>query len=178
MSVNDELGLIHVYTGRGKGKTTASLGLGLRAVGHGYRVHMIQFMKGRTDSGELVAVEKLAPLFTISRFGGGGFIKDNGAAAEDIELALLGMQEALDYMRKEKCDLLILDEIGNALRYNLVTVAQVKDLIKAKPAKMELVMTGRGMPEEIMEIADLVTEMTEIKHPFNKGVSSRRGVEY
>lgn len=197
MPVINELGLIHVYTGKGKGKTTAAMGLGLRAAGHGYRVHMIQFMKGRSYAGELTAIQRLAPYFTVSQFGrgcrigslikqgykkcngcGDCFIKDKGATEEDAEHARLGLQEALEYIQGGKCELLILDEIGNALRYNLVTVDQVKELIKAKPANMELVMTGRGMPEEIMELADLVTEMQEIKHPFKKGVSSRRGVEY
>lgn len=197
MPVINELGLIHVYTGKGKGKTTAALGLGLRASGHGYRVHMIQFMKGRCYSGELNSVQKLAPLFTVSQFGrgcrigalikqgykkctacGDCFIKDRGPDEEDFEHARMGLQEALEYMQGIQCDLLILDEIGNALRYNLITTEQLKDLIKAKPAKMELVLTGRGIPEEILALADLVTDMNELKHPFKKGISSRRGVEY
>lgn len=197
MPVINELGLIHVYTGKGKGKTTAAMGLGLRAIGHGFRVHMIQFMKGRCYSGELSSVQKLAPFFTLSQFGrgcrigalikqgykkcnacGDCFIKDRGPAEEDFENARLGYGEAMEFMQGAKCDLLILDEIGNVLRYNLITTEQLKELIKAKPAKMELVLTGRGIPEEILALADLVTEMMEIKHPFKKGITSRRGVEY
>jgi len=197
MQVINELGLIHVYTGKGKGKTTAALGLGFRAAGHGFRVHMIQFMKGRCYSGELTAAQRLTPLFTISQFGrgcrigslikqgykkcngcGDCFIKDRGATKDDFEHTQLAMQEALDFMQGAKSDLLILDEIGNALRYNLVTIEQVKDLIKAKPEKTEMVLTGRGIPDEILELADLVTEMKELKHPYKKGISSRRGVEY
>jgi cob(I)alamin adenosyltransferase len=97
---------------------------------------------------------------------------------EDRELAQFGMTEALDFIRNFGCDLLILDEIGNALRYNLVTVEQVKSLIKEKPEKMELVLTGRGIPDEILELADMVTETKEIKHPYKKGITSRRGIEY
>ncbi len=197
MHIIKEFGLVQVYTGEGKGKTTAALGLAVRAVGHGFRVHMIQFMKGRCYAGELSVANKLAPLFTISQFGrgckiaslirqgykkctgcGDCFVKDRGPQKEDLEHAQLGLQEALDFMKGNACDILILDEIGNALRYKLVTVKQVIDLIKIKPPNMELVLTGRGIPEEICELADLVTEMKAAKHPFKKGVSSRRGIEY
>lgn len=197
MPIINELGLIHVYTGKGKGKTTAALGLGFRAAGHGFRVHMIQFMKGRSYAGELTAANKLSPLFTISQFGrgcrigslikqgykkcnacGDCFIKDRGVNEEDLEYTGFALQEARDYMLAEACDMLLLDEIGNALRYKLVTVEQVIDLIKLKPEKVELILTGRGIPEEILQLADLVTEMTEIKHPYKKGIASRRGVEY
>jgi cob(I)alamin adenosyltransferase len=197
MPIIDEFGLIHVYTGRGKGKTTAALGLGLRAVGHGYRVHMIQFMKGRCYSGELSSVQKLSPQFTLSQFGrgcrigvlikqgyrkcnacGDCFIKDRGATGDDVEYARLGLEEAQEYMQEGKCNMLILDEIGNALRYNLITVEDLQAFLKTKPAKMELVLTGRGVPDEILAQADLVTEMNEVKHPYKKGISSRRGIEY
>ncbi|MHB9094465.1 MAG: cob(I)yrinic acid a,c-diamide adenosyltransferase [Eubacteriales bacterium] len=192
-----ELGLVQVFTGKGKGKTTASLGLAVRAVGHGFRVHMIQFMKGRGYAGELTTANRLAPYFTISQFGRGCrigslikqghkkctgcgecFIKDRGVTSEDFEHAQLGVDEARDYLQEGACDVLILDEIGNILRYNLVTIDQVVELIKNKPKNIELVLTGRGIPAEIVDLADLVTEMTEVKHPFKKGVTSRRGVEY
>lgn len=192
-----ELGLVQVFTGKGKGKTTAALGLAMRAVGHGFRVHMIQFMKGRCYAGELTTANRLFPHFTISQFGrgcriaslikqgykkctacGDCFIKDRGATPDDVEHALLGMHEAGEFLVKGACDILILDEIGNVLRYNLVTPEQVADLIKNKPQDIELVLTGRGIPQEIMDLADLVTEMNEVKHPFKKGVTSRRGVEY
>lgn len=192
-----ELGLIQIYTGNGKGKTTAALGLGLRASGHGFRVHMIQFMKGRGYAGELQSIPKLAPNFTISQFGrecknslaiqqgfakcsacGDCFIKDRGASKEDMDMAAAAMNQAREFMQSKECDILILDEIGNALRYNLVTTADTLRLIEEKPSGMELVMTGRGMPDEVIAAADLVTEMKEIKHPYKAGISSRRGIEY
>lgn len=192
-----EFGLVQVFTGKGKGKTTASLGLAFRAVGHGYRVHMIQFMKGRCYAGELTTAARLSPLFTISQFGrgcrigalikqgykkctgcGDCFVKDRGVSSEDFEYAQMGLQEATEYLQAGACDILILDEIGNGLRYNLITTQQVIDIIKNKPGNIELVLTGRGIPNEIVELADLVTEMVEIKHPYKKGVASRRGVEY
>lgn len=173
-----ELGLVQVFTGTGKGKTTAALGLTMRALGHGFRVHMIQFMKGRDYAGELAMAAKLAPLFTISQFGRGGFVKDRGIDPEDLEYVRRAVSEAEEFMQDKACDILILDEIGNVLRYKMLTIEQVLDLIRKKPANMELVLTGRGIPEEIMDAADLVTEMKEVKHPFKKGVGSRRGVEY
>lgn len=197
MEVIKELGLVQVYTGEGKGKTTAVLGLALRAVGHGFRVHMIQFMKGRSYAGEIVAAQKLSPNFSLAQFGrgcrissliqqgyrkctgcGDCFVKDRGAGKEDLEMAQMGLEQAWEYINNKGCDILILDEIGNALRYGLVTTEQVLDLIKNKPQDMELVLTGRGVPQEILQVADLVTEMKEIKHPFKAGVSSRRGIEY
>lgn len=192
-----EFGLVQVFTGTGKGKTTASLGLALRAVGHGFRVHMIQFMKGHGYTGELAVASKLSPLFTISQFGRGCryaalirqgykkcracgecFVKDNGVTADDMECVQLAVNEAEEFMRNKACDILILDEIGNVLRYKMMTTEQVLDLIRKKPKDMELVLTGRGIPAEIIEAADLVTEVKEVKHPFKKGVSSRRGIEY
>ncbi len=197
MQIIKEFGLVQVYTGEGKGKTTAALGLAVRAVGHGFRVHVIQFMKGRCYAGELTVANRLAPLLTISQFGRGCkiaalirqgykkctgcgecFVKDRGPDKEDLEHAQLGLQEALDFINDGACDVLILDEIGNALRYRLVTTKQVVDLIKSKPHNMELILTGRGIPEEIIELADLVTEMKAVKHPFKKGITSRRGIEY
>ncbi len=197
MEVIRELGLVQVYTGEGKGKTTAALGLAMRAVGHGFRVHMIQFMKGRSYTGEIVSAQRLSPHLSLAQFGrgcrissliqqgykkctgcGDCFIKDRAAGQEDMEIARIGLEQAWEYVRNKGCDLLILDEIGNALRFGLITTAQVLELIKNKPPEMELVLTGRGVPHEIFEAADLVTEMKEIKHPFKNGITSRRGIEY
>lgn len=197
MDIIRELGLIQVYTGNGKGKTTAALGLALRAVGHGFRVHMIQFTKGGGYSGELISAEKLSPLFTISQFGrgcpmsslirkgyekcngcGNCFLKDRGPNSDDIETARKAINQAWEFIRNQECDILILDEIGNALKYNLVSLEQILEIMKEKPAEMELILTGRDMPEEVITQADLATEMKEIKHPYQKGVSSRRGIEY
>ncbi len=197
MKIKNEFGLVQVYTGNGKGKTTASLGIAARAVGHGFRVHMVQFTKGRCYAGELSLSQRLGPQFTISQFGrgcrigvlikqgykkctgcGDCFLKDRGPNEEDFEHARLGFEEALEYLSEGKCDILILDEIGNAIHYNLVTTDQVIQMIKNKPDNIELILTGRGMPHEIMALADLVTEMKEIKHPYKNGVGSRRGIEY
>jgi len=197
MKIEKEFGLVQVYTGNGKGKTTASLGLAARAVGHGFRVHMIQFTKGRCYAGELALAQRLAPHFSISQFGrgcrigvlikqgykkctgcGDCFLKDRGPDEDDFEHARLGFEEALEYLSEGRCDMLILDEIGNAIRYNLVTADQVVKLIENKPANIELILTGRAIPEQITELADLVTEMRELKHPYKKGVGSRRGIEY
>ncbi|HWI54927.1 MAG TPA: cob(I)yrinic acid a,c-diamide adenosyltransferase [Desulfobacteria bacterium] len=197
MEIIRELGLVQVYTGEGKGKTTASLGLAFRAVGHGFRVHMIQFMKGRGYAGELVSARRLSPELTISQYGrnctisaeiqqgykkctgcGDCFVKDRGINPEDIRLAESALEEARDFLKNKKCDILILDEIGNTFRYDLVKTDTILELIKTKPRDVELILTGRGMPSEICDAADLVTEMREIKHPFNSGISSRRGIEY
>ncbi len=197
MQIIRELGLVQVYTGNGKGKTTAALGLAFRAVGHGFRVHIIQFMKGRGYAGELISADRLAPELTISQFGrncsisteiqrgykkctgcGDCFIKDRGINAEDIRMSENALDEARDFLKNKKCDILILDEIGNAFRYDLVKTDTIMDLIKIKPKDIELILTGRGMPPEICDAADLVTEMREIKHPYKSGISSRRGIEY
>ncbi|GAB4262530.1 cob(I)yrinic acid a,c-diamide adenosyltransferase [Thermincola ferriacetica] len=197
MTDNNELGLVQVYAGNGKGKTTAALGLAFRAVGHGYKVCIIQFLKGSSYAGELSTCAKLFPYVQIYQFGigckysalirqgmekcrgcGECFIKSRGPSREDRELAQKALQFTWEVMQKEECHLLILDEIGNALRYNLVSEDQVLELIEKKPAHMELVLTGRGIPEKIIDAADLVTEMKAIKHPINKGVTSRRGIEY
>ena len=197
MEITRELGLVQIYTGKGKGKTTASLGLALRAAGHGFRVHMIQFMKGRGYSGELASVQKLAPSFTISQFGRKCpfseqikqgyqkctgcrkcFIKDRTPEKEDIEQVEAALDQAWGFINSNGCDVLILDEIGNALRYGLVRVNQILELINNKPEEMELILTGRGVPDKVIEAADLVTEMVEVTHPYKKSVSSRRGIEY
>lgn len=197
MEIIRELGLVQVYTGEGKGKTTAALGLAFRAVGHGFRVHIIQFMKGRGYAGELLAAQRLSPELTISQYGrncaistdiqmgyrkctgcGDCFIKDRGIDPEDIRMTEAALDEARDFLKNKKCDILILDEIGNTFRYNLVKTDTILEIIKHKPSDIELILTGRGMPSEIYDASDLVTEMREVKHPFKAGVSSRRGIEY
>lgn len=195
--VETELGLVQVYTGPGKGKTTAALGLAFRAAGHGFRVHIIQYMKGSSYAGELQSIARAFPIITIAQYGRGCrhsalirqgkqkclgcgecFIKGGQPSVEDHQLAQMAYQDSLEAAQGGEIQLLILDEIGNALRYNLVTVEQVLELIKLKHPKTELVLTGRGIPKEIQEVADLVTEFSSIKHPFEQGISSRRGVEY
>ena len=171
-----EKGYVHVYTGSGKGKTTAALGLGLRAAGAGFKVHMIQFMKGRRYS-ELDAVEKI-PNFTISQHGRDEFVSKENPEQIDINLAQEGFAHAQEIIKNGKYDMVILDEINVAVDYNLVPLDDLLELIEEKPEKLELVLTGRYAHPELVKMADLVTEMLEIKHPYQHGVQARKGVDY
>lgn len=169
--------MIHLYTGNGKGKTTAALGLGLRAAGHGYSVLMIQFMKGQVNYGELEAVESLAN-FEIVQYGRPDFVDKDNPAEIDIKLARDGLEHAGKVIRDGGCDLLILDEINVAVEWKLVSVEDVLQLLESKPADMEVVLTGRYAPQSFVDLADTVTEMKEIKHPYQKGVLARKGIEH
>lgn len=170
-----ERGWVQVYTGEGKGKTTAALGLALRACGSGLKVCLVQFAKGR-PTGELAALARLAELVTVRRYGREDFILGE-PGPEDRELARAGWQEALRAAGRGY-DLLILDEIGIALHYGLLDTAEVLALVRDKPAGLELVLTGRRMPDEILQEADLVTEMREVKHYHARGVPARPGIEF
>jgi cob(I)alamin adenosyltransferase len=178
--MKDFIGLVQVYTGDGKGKTTAALGQGLRAVGQGYKVIMIQFLKG-LDSGELVSIEKLYPQFKIIRFDKSKKFFWNMNDEEKKELKVK-IDEAFEYIKglvkNNKCDILILDEIMGVISNNLITTDEVLNIIKNKPENMEIILTGRNVPEEIIKAADLVTEMKMIKHPFENGIGPRKGIEY
>ncbi len=169
-------GLIHVYTGNGKGKTTAALGLGLRACGHGFEVYMIMMMKGRINYGELEAVKHL-PNFTIRMFGRPEFVDRNNPNPKDIELAKAALKHAKEIMKKGEVDFLILDEVNCAIDWGLVSEDEVINLIKERPPHMELILTGRYARPAIIELADLVSEVMEIKHPYQKGIAARRGCE-
>ncbi len=170
-------GLVFVYTGNGKGKTTAALGLALRAIGHGRKVLIIQFMKGR-DYGETLAAEKYLPDLTLCKCGQDSFVIKNNLSPLDIELAQKGLEIAREAVYSERYDLVILDEIIVAINFDLVALHDVLDLMKNKPEMVDLGLTGRYAPPEIIELADLVTEMKEIKHPFSKGVPAREGFEF
>ena len=169
-------GLVQVYTGNGKGKTTASLGLALRANGHGYKVGMIQFMKKNESYGEVQSSNYL-PHFNIFQFGRNVFVKRNPEKI-DIELAQEGIEFAKKVISEEKFDILILDEINVALDFGLVTEDQVLGLIDIKPPDMELILTGRYAKDSIIDAADLVSEIKEIKHPYQKGIPAREGIEF
>ncbi|HHH80214.1 MAG TPA: cob(I)yrinic acid a,c-diamide adenosyltransferase [Thermoplasmatales archaeon] len=169
-------GYIHIYTGNGKGKTTAALGLGLRAAGAGLKVYMIQFMKGRRYS-EIDAVEQLQN-FTIVQFGRDEFVSKENPEQIDVDLAQKGLKHAEEIIKKGEYDLVILDEINVAIDFNLVALKDVLKLVEEKPEKVELVLTGRYASPELVKHADLVTEMLEIKHPFQKGVLARKGIDY
>lgn len=172
-----EKGLVQVYTGNGKGKTTSALGLAMRALGHGASVFVIQFMKGWKDYGELVTASKLEGLEMIQT-GRPDYVYKGKEQPEDYDEAKRGMETALEVMNSGKCDILILDEINVALEYGLIPLDSVLELIKIKPYEMELVLTGRGAHRDILELADLVTEMKELKHPYNEGISARKGIEF
>jgi cob(I)alamin adenosyltransferase len=169
-------GFIHVYTGQGKGKTTAAIGLGLRAAGAGLKVHMIQFMKGRRYS-ELDALEKLNN-FTFSQHGRDEFVSKEKPEQIDIDLAKEGFEYAKSLMNGKKYDMIILDEINVAVDFKLISVEDLIKLIEKKPENLELVLTGRYANSEIVRIADVVTEMLEIKHPYQQGVEARKGIDY
>ena len=172
-----EQGYIQVYTGNSKGKTTAALGQALRAVGRGLRVCMIQFMKGGGPYGEHLAAEKLAPLLTIISTGRPGWVDRENPAAEDRRLAAEAMVLAGRAMASGEFDIVILDEVNGAVNFGLLTVAELLDLMRSKPPKVELILTGRNADERVMDAADLVTEMREIKHYYKAGVPARIGIE-
>jgi cob(I)alamin adenosyltransferase len=171
-------GLVIVNTGNGKGKTTAALGLALRAVGQGLRVSMVQFIKGSWKYGELRAPEFL-PGFELHPMGR-GFVGLGGEkpAGEDIEAALEAFRAGRERVLSGKWDMVILDELNCAVSLGLVSIDMVLELIREKPENVHLVITGRGAKEELVEAADLVTEMREIKHPYAKGVKAQRGIEF
>lgn len=171
-------GLVQVYTGNGKGKTTASLGLALRAIGHGYKVFMLQFMKGSKDYGELQAAEKYLPNLIIVQSGLETFVSKENPSQADIDLAKQGLKTAKKIISEGHYDLVILDEINVALDFNLVELEEVLDIIKNKPTHIELVLTGRYVPKKILEYADLVSDINLVKHPYYQGISARQGIEF
>ena len=168
---------MQVYTGNGKGKTTAAFGLALRAIGRGLKVYVIQFIKGGFDYGELYIADKL-PNLKLKAFGRGKFVTEKPAEKEDVKLAEEALALAEKVIKSGEYDIVILDEVNVALDLKLIKTEKVVELVKSKPRHVELVLTGRYAPKEIIEIADLVTEMKEIKHPFNKGQQARKGIEY
>lgn len=170
-------GLVQVYTGTGKGKTTASLGLALRAVGHDLRVYIIQFMKGSTTYGELESARRLAPNLTVEQVGQCTFVCRDNPDPVDRRMAEEGFARAREIVLSGDYDLVVLDELNCAVDFGLVPLEELKRLIREKPAHTELVITGRGAHPEIIEMADLVTEMREIKHYYNSGEASRVGIE-
>jgi len=170
-------GMIHIYTGDGKGKTTAALGLGLRAAGHGRKVLMVQFMKGQVNYGELAAAKRI-PGFEIVQFGRPDFVDRKNPDPRDVAGAREALKFAGDAIKAGRCDVLILDELNVALDFNLVTLDQARELLASKPEEMELVVTGRNAPPELAAMADLVTEMREVKHYYRQGIKARQGIEY
>lgn len=170
-------GCIQVYTGDGKGKTTCALGLAFRAVGRGLQVYIIQFLKGR-DTGELNAAPRLAPELTIVSFGRAGLVNLKTPAPEDLDLARQALDLARSVISAGKHDLVVLDEINVALAAGLVPLDEVLNLLHSRPPHVEVVLTGRNAPPEIIDAADLVTEMRPLKHYWQAGLAARRGIEW
>ncbi len=170
-------GCVQVYTGNGKGKTTAALGLALRAAGHGYKTYVAQFLKGQ-PTGEIEAAKRLDPLIRIEQFGREGFITiKDGPGDEDVTRAKAGLAKALEAMLSGEYRIVVLDEANTAVHFKILPEEEVLDLIDRRPAEVELVLTGRYAPASFIDRADLVTEMKEVKHYFGKGVKAREGIE-
>ncbi|MSM38444.1 MAG: cob(I)yrinic acid a,c-diamide adenosyltransferase [Geobacter sp.] len=172
-----EQGLVQVYTGNGKGKTTAALGLAFRACGRGLKVLMIQFMKGGGPYGEHLAAERLAPLLTIVPFGRPGWVNRDNPDPEDRRLALEALALGHEAVSGGNYDLVILDEVNGAVGFGLLTVEEVLACIAVRAPGVELVLTGRNADQRVIDAADLVTEMREVKHYYRAGVPARIGIE-
>ncbi|MDO4987798.1 MAG: cob(I)yrinic acid a,c-diamide adenosyltransferase [Synergistes sp.] len=172
-----EKGLVQLYTGDGKGKTTAALGLLLRAAGHGARTAVVQFMKGSDIYGEIKMLEQMTNV-TLVRTGRTKCIFKGEETQEDFDEALRGIEAARRFISSGEFDLVILDEVNVATDFGLINPEDVINIIKGKARNTEVVLTGRNAPQDFIEAADLISEMKEIKHPWRSGVTARKGVEY
>ncbi|HEB31443.1 MAG TPA: cob(I)yrinic acid a,c-diamide adenosyltransferase [Spirochaetes bacterium] len=170
-------GLIVVFTGEGKGKTTAALGLAMRALGHEYRVGMVQFIKGPWKSGELISAKRFEDLMDIYTLGR-GFLLDAEDIEKDKEAAKEAWEFAKDIIIKSKYDIVILDELTYLIKYKMVEEDEVIDFLIKKPDKLHIVITGRDASSRLIDVADMVTEMKEIKHPLNGGIKCQKGIEF
>ena len=173
--MNNPKGYIHLYTGNGKGKTTAALGLALRAAGAGKKVFIAQFVKGMHYA-ELDALKRF-PEIELKQYGLECFIV-NQPTREDILAARKGLEEVTVLIQENQYDVVILDEVCIAVYYHLFETEELLPVLKNKPEPLEILLTGRYAPPELFEVADLVTEMSEIKHYFNKGIKARKGIEF
>lgn len=172
-------GLTIVNTGNGKGKTTAALGLALRAWGNGLKVLILQFIKGSWKYGELKAIKQLAPNIMIRQMGEGFTQHEDESEREKHRLAAQKtLETAKEEMQSGAWDMIILDELNYAVKFGLIQVEEAVALIALKPQQMHLVITGRDAKEEIIACADLVTEMKEVKHPYKAGIKAQRGIEF
>ena len=170
-------GLVYIFTGDGKGKTSAALGTVLRALGHGMRVYIIYFMKGDYPYGERAVLAKLADV-TMASFGSLEFVDPANVKPEEIEQAKLALVTAREAMLSGNYDLVVLDEVNVAVAWKLVELDEVTRLIRDKLPKVELILTGRQADAKLIEMADLVTECLKIKHPYDKGIMARKGIDY
>jgi cob(I)alamin adenosyltransferase len=179
IDATDIKGMVMVYTGNGKGKTTAALGLALRQVGWGRRVLFIQFMKGKGNVyGERIAAEKYLPLLEIEQHGRDEFVNLSDPARVDTELAQGALKRAEEAVASGEYGLVVLDEVNVAVAIGLIETADVLRLLDKRPSHVDVVLTGRYCPKEIMDRADMVSEVKEVKHHFTKGVKARQGIEY
>jgi len=172
-----ELGLVQVYTGDGKGKTTAAFGLAMRAIGKGLKVFMVQFLKGR-KYGELETARRLSDRLEVVQSGLDSFVKKGEPGEEDLRLAHKGLELARRAIMGGEYDIVILDEVNVAIELGVLKVEEVLPLIDERPGSVELVLTGRYAPEEFCERADIITEMRNVRHCFDKGVPMREGIEF
>jgi cob(I)alamin adenosyltransferase len=175
--VPERHGTVQVYTGDGKGKTTAALGLALRAVGHGLSVYVLQFMKGSSNYGELTSAAKLQG-FIIEQSGRDEFVDKKNPAQVDIDLAAQGLEKARAAVAGGDYDIVILDEINVAVDFGLISIEDVLSLIETRPRHVELVLTGRSAHPNVVRAADLVSEVLNIKHHYDSGVEAREGIEF
>jgi cob(I)alamin adenosyltransferase len=173
----DERGLVIVHTGTGKGKSTAAFGMVMRCLGHGMRVGIVQFIKGVWNTGERHVLERFPELVTC-RAMGEGFTWDTQDRARDIAAARAAWEQAKAMIADPAYRLVLLDELNIVLRYDYLPIAEVVETLKAKPRDLHVIVTGRNAKPELIEIADLVTEMTLVKHPFRGGVKAQAGIEF
>jgi cob(I)alamin adenosyltransferase len=173
----EERGLLIVHTGTGKGKSTAAFGLAMRSLGHGLRVGIVQFVKGAWETGERQALARFADLVTC-RAMGEGFTWDTQDRARDIAAARAAWETAKTMLADPALSLVLLDELNIVLRYDYLPLGEVLDALKGKRRDLHVVVTGRNAKPELIELADLVTEMTLVKHPFRSGVRAQRGIEF
>ncbi len=171
-------GLICVFTGNGAGKSSAAFGLALRASGQGLKVLILQFMKLNNNIGELKALEESTLPIRLEQHGHRGFFKTRTCETKDILLASRGMEAFRMALESDRYDMIILDEINVAVYFGLVDWGELRWLIEEKPPRLHLVLTGRNAQPELVEMADLVTEMQELKHPYQKGVPAQAGIEF
>ena len=172
-----EKGLLIVHTGKGKGKSTAAFGLVFRAIGHGFKIGIVQFVKGAWGTGERDVLEKFSDQVTIKAMGE-GFTWETQDRQRDIAAATQAWEEAKRMIADPDLQMVLLDELNIVLRYGYIDLAEVVEVLKAKPEMKHVIVTGRNAKDEVIEIADLVTEMTQIKHPFRDGVKAQVGIEF
>lgn len=176
-AAQEHMGLVQVYTGNGKGKTTAALGLALRAAGSGLRTYIGQFLKSR-PYGELESIRLLARYVTVEQYGLSGWVHVGGVTPEQRAAAQEGLAKLRQALLSGEYDLVVADEINIALDFGVLTEREVMDLINSKPPGVDLVLTGRRAAASIVERADLVTEMQEVRHPYRRGIPARAGIEF